>query len=388
MSCRRGFSTCLAALLLFVVTATTIIQNAQAQTSDPPPRLTKRVVADYDLWSKYLDPPFTYGAEQIPYNKLTHIIHAGVPFNSDGSLAVPDGFLEPALLENAHAAGVKVILLIGGDVPALEHNPAVLKTVVSNVLTMVTRYGYDGVDLDWEYPETPADRKVLVELMTALRAVLPSPTYSLSIDYAPWGGYGYDLDHLKTVLDFFNVMMYDCAGPWTDDAQLNSPIFWDWHDPEPWECNPGGSVQSAADIILRHVPPSQVNMGTPFYGYYYRKVSQLFGVCPNIGHTDDQSCDNLVHTENYGSFIKKRINKAGWQTYYDPISWVPYMLRRDGGPGFITYDDSFSTFARVSYADWTRGLGGSFMWSLDADYDGKSQDLLDAMYKASLQPAN
>jgi hypothetical protein len=33
-------------------------------------------------------------------------------------------------------------------------------------------------------------------------------------------------------------------------------------------------------------------------------------------------------------------------------------------------------------------LGGSFMWSLDADYDGKSQDLMDAMYKASLPPAN
>ena len=30
-----------------------------------------------------------------------------------------------------------------------------------------------------------------------------------------------------------------------------------------------------------------------------------------------------------------------------------------------------------------RGLGGTFMWALDQDYDGHSQDLLDAMYKAS-----
>jgi chitinase len=217
---------------------------------------------------------------------------------------------------------------------------------------------------------------------------LPSPTYLLSIDAAPWGGYGYDLDHLKTVLDFFNVMMYDCAGPWTDDAQLNSPIYWDWHNPEPWECQPGGSVESTADIYLKHVPPSQINMGTPFYGYVYHRVNGLFASCPNIEKTADQSCDSLVDAQVYGRFMKQRVNKAGWQTYYDPVSWVPYMLRKDGSPGFITYDDAFSTFTRVTYADWTRGLGGSFMWSLDADYDGHSQDLMDAMYKASLPPVN
>jgi GH18 family chitinase len=60
------------------------------------------------------------------------------------------------------------------------------------------------------------------------------------------------------------------------------------------------------------------------------------------------------------------------------------MLRTDGKPGFITYDDPFSTFYRVAYSVWGRGLGGSFMWSLDADYDGTSQDLLEAMYNASL----
>jgi chitinase len=382
MNCRRIFLASLTALFFLGLASTIAIQPAQAQ------QLTKRIVADYTSGSKYLAPPYTYGAAQIPYDKVTHIIHAGVPFGPDGALSVSDGFVEPELISNAHAAGVKVILLIGGDVPALENNRALLNTVVANVQSFVIENGYDGVDLDWEYPETPADRKVMVQLMTALRVALPSPTYLLSIDAAPWGGYGYDLDHLKTVLDFFNVMMYDCAGPWTDDAQLNSPIYWDWHDPEPWECQPGGSVEDAANIFLKHVPASQLNMGTPFYGYVYRRVSGLFAPCPNIGHTPDQSCDSLVDAQVYGRFMKQRINKDGWQTYYDPVSWVPYMLRTDGTPGFITYDDSFSTFTRVSYADWTRGLGGSFMWSLDADYDGKSQDLLDAMYKASLPPTN
>lgn len=91
---------------------------------------------------------------------------------------------------------------------------------------------------------------------------------------------------------------------------------------------------------------------------------------------------------NYGTFIKQRINKKGWQTFYDQIALVPYMLRTDGKAGFITYDDEFSTYYRVWYADWQENLGGTFMWSLDADYDGQSQDLLDEMYAASLKPVN
>ena len=64
------------------------------------------------------------------------------------------------------------------------------------------------------------------------------------------------------------------------------------------------------------------------------------------------------------------------------------MLRKDGSPGFITYDDYSSTYYRVWYSVWSRHLGGTFMWSLDADYDGHSQDLLDAMFRATVQKSN
>jgi GH18 family chitinase len=178
-------------------------------------------------------------------------------------------------------------------------------------------------------------------------------------------------------------MMYDCAGPWTAHGQLNSPIFWDTRDPAPYECQTGGSAEGAAEIFLKKVPPRQLNMGTPFYGYFYTNINQLFGLCPNSLYTADGECDNTVLTENYAPFMKNRINRDGWQTSYDPIALVPYMLRTDGKDGYITYDDAVSTYLRVSYSDWILGLGGTFMWSLDADYDGHSQDLLDAMYQAT-----
>jgi len=352
----------------------------RAQGQQEASQLTKRLVGDYGYWSRTQTP--SYSAEQIPMAKLTHINHAGVSFGGSANLVVPNGFLEPALIEKAHAAGVKVLLLLGGDFGALETKPSLIQTLVRNLQVFEDAHGYDGVDIDWEYPSSAQDAATFLNLMAALRAVFPSPTFVLSADVAPWGGSGYNFSNVTPIVDYYNIMMYDCAGPWTDDAQLNSAIFPDPFNPEPYECEPGGSVKEAIDIYVNDldIPPAQLNMGTPFYGYLYENAGALWGECSN--------CSNTVISENYGTFVKQRINQDGWRTFYDTYSLVPYLLRTNGKPGFITYDDAFSTFYRVAYSVWQRDLGGSFMWSLDADYDGRSQDLLDAMYNASLPQTN
>ncbi|MFZ0731740.1 MAG: glycoside hydrolase family 18 protein [Candidatus Sulfotelmatobacter sp.] len=360
-------------LLIFILVSGAVAQHGL------PNHLTKRVVGDYGYWSKYQVP--AYGAPQIPYHELTHINHAGVSFDASGTLSVPDGFIEPELNNMSHAAGVKVLLLLGGDFNGLEAS-GLDQTLVDNIAAFENQYGYDGVDLDWEYPATSGDRFFLAELSAKLRA--SNPDYVLSIDAAPWGGYGYDLQQLKHSLDYVNIMMYDCAGPWTQYGQLNSPIFWDNHDPAPWECQPGGSAFNTANLFLKMMPGSQLNMGTPFYGYKYLNIKKEFGLCPNSAWTPDGDCDNAVQSGNYGPNYKPLINKRGWHTVYDPIALVPYMLKDDGSDGYITYDDAVSTYYRVWYSDWVRGLGGTFMWSLDADYDGHSQDLMTAMYNASV----
>jgi chitinase len=373
----RRFCPSSVVLVLSLIAAFASLSSAFAEDVLPH-HLMKRVVGDYGYWSKYQTPP--YGAGQIPYHKLTHINHDGVTFDSTGTLSVPQGFLEPELNFRAHAAGVKVLLLLGGDFTGLEAS-GTGQTLVDNIAAFEKQYGYDGVDVDWEYPETNGDRAFLVELMSRLRK--SNADYVLSIDAAPWGGSGYDLNHLKLSLDYVNIMMYDCAGPWTAHGQLNSSIFWDVRDPASNECQPGGNVDGATNIFLKQVPPKQLNMGTPFYGYVYTNINQLFELCPNSVWTQDHACDNTVFSGNYGTGFKPIINKNGWHTQYDPIAMVPYMLRVDGSRGYITYDDAFSTYFRVWYSDWQRGLGGTFMWSLDADYDGHSQDLMDAMFSAS-----
>jgi chitinase len=375
MNLHRQILPSFAGLVLVSLASLTRNPAAFAQAPGQTNELPKRVIGDYGYWSRSQTPP--YSSAQIPFNELTHINHAGVSFDATGALVVPEGFYEPELITKAHAAGVKVLLLLGGDFPALE-KPGVLRVLIGNLDTFIKNNGYDGVDIDWEYPGSQMDSGAFLALFEALRQTFPSPEYLLSADVAPWGGSGYDFPETQSLVDYFNVMMYDCAGPWTDDAQLNSPIFTDPRNPQPYECSPGGSVQQAADIYLiqNRIPAQKLNMGTPFYGYFYENVGFLFGNCTN--------CGNTVLSENYGTFIKQRIDKLGWTSYLDPFAKVPYLLRSDGSLGFITYDDSLSTANRVTYSVWTRGLGGSFLWSLDADYDGQSQDLLDAMYQATI----
>ena len=93
-------------LLLAIVAFAFQSQPSYAQDSTDAPPLPKRLVGDYGYWSRTQTPP--YSAAQIPFNKLTHINHAGVSFSADGTLSVPQGFLEPELITLAHANGVKV----------------------------------------------------------------------------------------------------------------------------------------------------------------------------------------------------------------------------------------------------------------------------------------
>ena len=147
--------------------------RAQNRDEDEHKRIPKRIVADYTSGAKFLNPP--YDVAQIPFHKLTHIIHAGIPWHSDGSLYIENGFVEPDLIRKAHAHGVKAMLLTGGDFAAIEASPQVFDTVLANLRTFVTENDYDGVDIDWEFPSDATDRAFFVTLIRRLRATLPQP---------------------------------------------------------------------------------------------------------------------------------------------------------------------------------------------------------------------
>jgi chitinase len=348
--------------------------GAFGQTPTAP---TKRLLGYYPEWSKYNNPPYVYSADQIPYNQLTHIAHAFVLLDSkaDGTLDIPQGFIEPALITKAHAAGVKVMVSIGGGdgiqgprFNRMARTEAYRQAFVQNVHAFLLTNGYDGVDVDWEIPYEK-DSSDCTTLMQELRNELPSPwliSMATPSDPRSWGR-GFDIPALAPILDFMNVMTYDFTGSWSGWTGLNSPLFQDVADP-----NQLGSVETSMDLYQTTygVPASQLNIGTAFYGYEFDGVSSLWTAC--------STCP--ASQQNYGPYIKQLINHHGWQREFDDAAKAPY-LSNTTLPGFITYDDTASTDRKTRYILKQRGFGGIFMWELSADYDGHSQDLLNAMYQ-------
>lgn len=369
--CRRLSPVYLFAFITLSIISITVQPLAAQQSSDSP----KRLLGYYTSWSKYNTPPYT--ASQIPYSKLTHIAHAFLLLSAaaDGSLQIPQGLLEPKLISKAHQAGVKVLISIGGGdgiqgprFNRMASSETSRQNFVANVSAFLTKFGYDGVDIDWEVPNA-VDRANCTTLMQELRNGLPSPwLISMAVTANPiWYGSGLDIPALAPIVDFFNVMTYDFYGPWSGATGLVSPLLQDPADPQQV-----GSVKNSMDLYQGNfgVPVSQLNIGTPFYGYEWDGVD-----------TNWTSCASCVSTsQDYGTYIKPRINQQGWKNSYDAGAAAPY-LTNSTIPGFITYDGVASTTNKVKYVK-SRGFGGVFMWELSADYDGTSQDLLSAMYSA------
>jgi chitinase len=341
--------------------------------------VAKRLLGYYPEWSKYNNPPYVYSAAQIPYKQLTHISHAFLLLDAktDGTLDVPSGFVETALISNAHAAGVKVLVSIGGGdgiqgprFNKMARDEAYRQNFVKNVHTFLAANGYDGVDIDWEVPNAK-DTSNCTTLMQELRNELPAGQWLISMatpaDPRNYGQ-GFDIPALAPLLDFMNVMTYDFTGSWAGYAGLNSPLYQDPADPIQ-----SGSVKTSMDLYADTygVPLGQLNIGTPFYGYVFNSVDALWAACGKCASSE----------QNYGSYIEPLLHSSEWKKKSDKSARSPYMVNASAGK-FITYDNASSTSAKTSYVMKERGFGGVFMWELSADYDGKSQELMSAMYRA------
>ena len=341
----------------------------------------KRLLGYYPSWSKYNNPPYVYSAAQIPYNELTHIAHAFLLLDAkaDGTLDVPTGFIEPDLISKAHAAGVKVLVSIGGGdgiqgprFNKMARNEAYRHYFAKIVYAFLTAKGYDGVDIDWEVPNAK-DTSDCTTLMQELRNELPAGQWLISMatpaDPRNYGQ-GFDIPALAPIVDFMNVMTYDFTGSWVGYAGLNSPLNQDPADPIQ-----SGSVKTSMDLYADTygVPLGQMNIDTPFYGYVFNAVDALWAACGKCASSE----------QNYGSYIEPLLHSSEWKKEFDKTAESPYMVN-SSALKFITYDNESSTTAKTRYVMKERGFGGVFMWELSADYDGKAQDLMTAMYKAWL----
>jgi hypothetical protein len=153
---------------------------------------------------------------QIDWKAFTHISHFTVFPNNDGSLDVNSNGLSDAnckaAVSEAHKNGVKIVFCIGGAQAKDRFKnacaPENIHKFVKNLLDFMRKYGYDGIDTDWE--ENFDDAKMVAwhkELRDSLNNITPRPSLTVA-------GGGYFAAHCAIVhpyIDFLNTMSYDVA---------------------------------------------------------------------------------------------------------------------------------------------------------------------------------
>lgn len=320
------------------------------------------VAGYYPSWLKSTIP-----AEDIKFQNLTHIIHAFAWPNADGSISAYNGFDYPQLINEAHAVGKKILVALGGWGQSEGFSPMVADSVVRAIfIENITDYcfdnGYDGVDVDWEYPVNATDKTNLNLLIRELRAAFDNISeewlITMAVPAGSWNGQWFDFTTLKTYVNYFGCMTYDYMGSWVSIAYHNSPLY-------PHTSTDLGSVKAGIQYInaTRGIPKNQILLGIPFYGRG----------CNAIGLFKSNTGGNVEY--RYSEVVPKIGN--GWNYYWDDISKVPYLTNKDMTK-FISYDDTASVRLKCEYAK-ERNLGGVMIWALGQDVIGDDQPLAETV---------
>ena len=102
---------------------------------------------------------YLYGhPRHINFRLYTHLCHAFLVADEEGNVRKDRNVPSRDLTTKAHQAGVKVLLSLGGwgwdkQFAAIVSKPEAEDRYVKSVMAIIKDNDYDGIDLDWEYPD-------------------------------------------------------------------------------------------------------------------------------------------------------------------------------------------------------------------------------------------
>jgi len=101
----------------------------------------------------------------------------------------------------------------------MSSSPSNRQTFITGLVKFMDTYGFDGVDLDWEYPAAddrggvPADTENYVALAKEIRSAFGSKYgLSMTLPTSYWYLQHFDLANIQDSVDWFNFMAYDLHG--------------------------------------------------------------------------------------------------------------------------------------------------------------------------------
>ena len=325
----------------------------------------QRVVGYYPYWMQD-----TFQPQNLDLETFTHINHAFAWPNEEGEIEAPDGTFDPAIADHIHSNNRKFLLSLGGwgqtqteGFVASTSTYELRSIFISNIIEKIIAYGYDGVDIDWEHPQTVQQRNNLTYFIEELDSTLdnldPEFLITMAVPISNWAGQWYDFSNLRPHVDFFNAMTYDIHGGWSSHAGHNSPLY---------QSPPGdadGSIETGINYLAntRGLPEEKINMGIPFWGKKYN-TSSING-----------SFTGSVIDMHYSEILPLVGN--GWTYQWDNVAKCPYLIKDDQSK-IITYDNPLSIQHKCEYAQ-NRNLGGVMVWALGYDDMASEESLTGAI---------
>lgn len=297
---------------------------------------------------------------------------------------------------------------------------------VNNIVNAINTYGFDGIDIDWEYPNSqgaggaqqygPNDTANLLKTFQALRSALGSgKLLTAAVATTPFndasGNPSSDVSGFNDVVDYLNIMNYDTYG--TYQIGPNSPL-----DDHCGKGYPGSAAQSVGDWEKAGMSMSKLTLGMPYYGYAYSASSiGQYGSSPSGPVSPAPGTNNCTNTPvnqihgpvrcgddtipnfengpanrlpkrkrrlyrrsadegqiNFSDMVKKGylsisggkgLVAGDWQQRLDSCSPNPYIFGKKEQE-LISYDDTDSLFTKATWAK-NQGLRGVMIWSMDGD---------------------
>lgn len=288
-----------------------------------------------------------------------------------------------ARLRSVHPQ-LRILLSVGGwgagGFSEMAMTEAGRAAFAESCLSVVTQYGLDGIDVDWEYPTIdwagigadPRDRENFTHLLRALRAVLCSKLLTIAAGCGDYIPRAMDCAAIGEIVDYVSLMSYDMRGVGSS-AGPHTALYPRTGAADDYE-------RTSADVYVGRfaswgIPYEKQILGAAFYSRRWQGVPA--GTMHGLGEKGT-TADSGGFGPTYGQLRRDYIDKNGYVLYRD--QGAPYLYRADTGE-FISFDDPVSVAEKTAYVR-KKGLAGIMYWEHTCD---PTKELLTAIWRASIQ---